>query len=51
MTTCKRGHELTEGNIVIRHGKERCRTCEHENGARYRAKKRAVETPESTDAE
>lgn len=45
MTACKHGHELTPENIVIRHGKERCRTCEHINGATYRAKRKAESTP------
>lgn len=45
MNTCKHGHELTADNIVIRHGRERCRTCEREHGQRYRAKQRAESPP------
>lgn len=41
MTTCTHGHDLTPENIVIRHGRQRCRTCEHEHGRRYREKQRA----------
>lgn len=43
---CKRDHELTDENVVIRHGRRVCRTCEHENGARYRAKKNAPTAPD-----
>jgi hypothetical protein len=48
--TCAHGHELTDDNIVMRHGRPRCRTCERIHGARYRAKRRAtVSTPVSDE--
>jgi hypothetical protein len=47
---CIHGHELTPENIVVRHGRERCRTCERIHGARYREKQRLARAEVSHDA-
>lgn len=38
-THCVHDHELADDNVVVRHGRRVCRTCEKANGARYRAKR------------